>query len=644
MFNIISSAMWIKMSVCLKAVLIILIVLILFSARIKAADIQIKSEREKYSRNNVFNDSFLDTYFRTSPSSLYMNSILLESNLFVRRDGLMNFVPISRTKLTRNIDFMFEDVPLHNIYTGNNDLSRFYFLADFFYIESNVSDSSEIVLISDNYNFKADTNLRKNTTNINLGAGSQLGLLSGHYFTESNYLKYFIAASYVNSIGIPLSNNTPSDITAPANILKRSDTENGTIYGKMFFDNGTSEVGFSFLIGRGNKTIPFSDRVSERRFYRYTDLDDNLLNFNFKTKVENFVYIRGNVFFKQSNSIFHSYDDSTYTTKNEANSYESSSDGYNYGGKISARFNWVGFSPTTLSFDYLRDVINRKEDIGFQINRYEIEQIALSARQVLNFGQLNLFGIGRFAIVKPLYSELIQPSLAISNFDAKIESNYKLYNNLALNFQISQEHRLPSMQEIFYQGRFEQPNFNSLKSESVLHTKFGVINNNTDFELYSYLFYSDINNIIISESNINRELRFYNNGPAASYGLDAGFKVLSDYGYILLNYTYTEYIELPKFLAKPKHIAEIKLYNTYSFGLRWQFEAEYYSNNFFMKENINNLYTEMLFLLNLRVGLKFLTKNEIFIGGYNLLDTYYESEYGMPGAGFSLFVGISVNI
>ncbi len=627
-----------------KAVIFISIVLLLFSEKAMTADSLSKIDASKYLRNSGFNDSFLDTYFRSSPGSLPVNSMFIESELLLRRDAMMNYIPISRTKLTRRLDFMFEDVPMYSIFSSSNDLSRFYVLANFFYLESNNNDSSEIILISDNYNFKADTSLRKNTANLNLGAGNQIGSLSGHYFTESNFLKYFIAASYVNSIGIPLSNQTPSDIIAPAKILKRSNTENGTIYGKMFFDNGTSEVGFSFLIGRGDKTIPYSARIAARKFYRFTGLDDNLINFNFKTIIDNFVSVRGNIFYKQSQSTFHSYDDSTYTTKLEANSFESFEDGYNYGGRISARFDWLNLSPTTVSFDYIRNVMNRSENVGFPVNRYEVESIALSARQVYTYDNFKLFGTGRYSIIKPLFSNYLNPSNSMGEIDLSMNVKYYFNKNLSLCYILSKENRLPSMQEIFYQGRFEQTESKALKSEREVHSKFGLLNHNTEYELFTYLYYSEINDIITSESNINRELKFYNNGYARSFGIHSGFKVFSDYGYILLNYTFTDYLVQPSFLSKPKHIAEIKIYNTYQFGLRWQFEAEYYSNNYFMKENRNNIMVENLFLLNLKIGAKLLTNNEIFIGGYNLLDTYYESEYGLPGAGFNFFVGISINL
>lgn len=611
------------------AILLLINAVILISADIETTEY-------KFLRNKKFNDSYLDLFFKTTPSGLQSNWLYLDDNFLYKKNPYLETIPINRTKLSRKPYFAFEGIPIYQIENGQVDLSRFSLLSNLFYIEQERADSSRFPTISDFNNIISDTNLRKGSANINIGAGNQIGSFAAHFFTAKKQFKYFVSASAMNSPGVVVSNKVDKNLRSELNYLKNSDLTQGNFFGKVYFDNNISQVGINCYLVGGSKSIPPILDSSEKyqRFPLYNNL---ILNFDFNTKFDEGIILSGNLFYNNFYNKRSTYDDSTYKSQNFLYSINQTTYGYNYGSIVAIKTNFFDIAPTNnIAIAYIRDIYNIKANKIQSQSRYEIENLQISLRQPLFYKNLSIYPTVRYSIKKPLYPNSNNNVLSVfKGFDYRIDLNYNVKKNFILLATVSKENFMPSNTEIFHY------NYN-LNYEKEIYGNIGFKLHSPDYEITTKLFYSQLDDLI--EYNESEKIYFNNPENIKSKGLDFNMKIFSDFGYILINYTYNDLNKLVKFPTKPKHIGEIKIYNTYSIGLRWMLEVEYFSNEYVLSENINNLGVKNLFIMNYRIGYKVFRENEIFTAIYNFLNAKYFVYDDLPGNGMNFFVGIHIHL
>jgi len=588
----------------------------------------------KYLRNRKFNDSYLDLFFKTTPTGLPSSWLFADENFIYKKTTSLELIPINRTKLSRYPYFAFEGVPIYNLEDGGIDISKFVLLPSFFYIEQERADSSRFPTISDFNNIISDTNLRKSSTSATIGAGNQQGNLSGNVFVTHKQFKYFVSGSFLNSPGITVSNKIPSDVRTRLNYLKNSDFTQGNLFAKIYFDNGISQVGLNSYFVGGNKSIPpIID--SADKYLKYPNFNNLILSLDFNTKFDEGIILSGNLFYNNRYSKKSVFDDSLYLSQRLPNSRNEIYYGYNYGSIIAVKTNLFDVVSTNiLAIAYIRDIYNNKIEKYSIKNRFESENLQISIRQPFYYGNFSVFPTARYIIQKPIYSNSYFSQRTFKGIDYRIDINYNYSPDLLLFAGASSENSIIANEVIF--------NSKSIDFETELFSNIGFRVRTPDYELTTKAFYSVLNNIIeFDEAKRN----FYNNQKSIdSKGIDVNLKIYSDFGYILINYTYNDLSRLVNFPTKSKHIGEIKIYNTYGIGLRWMLEVEYFSNDYNLTENVNNLGVKNLFLMNFRMGYKIIKENEIFAAAYNFLNSKYFVSQTLPGTGFSFFVGLHIHL
>jgi hypothetical protein len=91
---------------------------------------------------------------------------------------------------------------------------------------------------------------------VNIGAGNQLGNVSGNIFVTHKQFKYFVSGSFLNSPGIIVSDKIAPKARTHLNYLNNSDFSQGNLFTKIYFDNGISQVGLNAYFVGGKKSIP----------------------------------------------------------------------------------------------------------------------------------------------------------------------------------------------------------------------------------------------------------------------------------------------------------------------------------------------------------------------------------------------------
>ncbi|HOK14475.1 MAG TPA: TonB-dependent receptor, partial [Candidatus Kapabacteria bacterium] len=588
----------------------------------------------KYLRNKKFNDSYLDLFFKTTPTGLPSSWLFADENFVYKKSEKLELIPINRTKLSRYPYFAFEGVPIYNIEDGGIDLSKFVLLPSFFYIEQERADSSRFPTISDFNNIISDTNLRKSSTSVSVGAGNQLGNLSGNLFVTHKQFKYFVSGSFLNSPGISVSDKIAPEARTQLNYLKNSDFSQGNFFSKIYFDNNISQVGLNAYFVGGRKSIPpIID--SADKFQKYPNFNNTILSLDFNTKFDEGIILAGNLFYNNRYSKKSVFDDSLFIAQRLPNSRDEIYFGYNYGSILAIKTSIFDVVPTNIfAIAYIRDIFNIRTKKYSIKNRFESENLQISIRQPFYFGNLSVFPTARYIVQKPLYSNKGFYMQTLKGIDYRIDINYDFADDFLLFAGVSSENSLIA-NEVMFQSE-------AIQFEKELFSNIGFRIRTPDYELTTKAFYSSLDNIIeFDEAGGN----FYNNSNSiSSKGIDANIKIYSDFGYILINYTYNDINRLVNFATKPKHIGEIKIYNTYEIGLRWMLEVEYFSNEYNLTDNVNNLGVKNLILMNFRMGYRIIKENELFVAAYNFLNSKYYVSQTLPGTGFSFFVGLHIHL
>lgn len=588
----------------------------------------------KYLRNKKFNDSYLDLFFKTTPTGLPSSWLFADENFVYKKSEKLELIPINRTKLSRYPYFAFEGVPIYNIEDGGIDLSKFVLLPSFFYIEQERADSSRFPTISDFNNIISDTNLRKSSTSVSVGAGNQLGNLSGNLFVTHKQFKYFVSGSFLNSPGISVSDKIAPEARTQLNYLKNSDFSQGNFFSKIYFDNNISQVGLKAYFVGGRKSIPpIID--SADKFQKYPNFNNTILSLDFNTKFDEGIILAGNLFYNNRYSKKSVFDDSLFIAQRLPNSRDEIYFGYNYGSILAIKTSIFDVVPTNIfAIAYIRDIFNIRTKKYSIKNRFESENLQISIRQPFYSGNLSVFPTARYIVQKPLYSNKDFYMQTLKGIDYRIDINYDFADDFLLFAGVSSENSLIA-NEVMFQSE-------AIQFEKELFSNIGFRIRTPDYELTTKAFYSSLDNIIeFDEAGGN----FYNNSNSiSSKGIDANIKIYSDFGYILINYTYNDINRLVNFATKPKHIGEIKIYNTFEIGLRWMLEVEYFSNEYNLTDNVNNLGVKNLILMNFRMGYRIIKENELFVAAYNFLNSKYYVSQTLPGTGFSFFVGLHIHL
>jgi len=588
----------------------------------------------KYLRNKKFNDSYLDLFFKTTPTGLPSSWLFADENFVYKKNNNLELIPINRTKLSRYPYFAFEGVPIYNIVDGGIDLSKFVLLPNFFYIEHERADSSRFPTISDFNNIISDTNLRKSATSVNIGAGNQLGNVSGNIFVTHKQFKYFVSGSFLNSPGIIVSDKIAPKARTHLNYLNNSDFSQGNLFTKIYFDNGISQVGLNAYFVGGKKSIPpIID--STDKYQKFPNINNIILSLDFNTQFDEGIILSGNLFYNNRYSKRSIFDDSLYNSQRMPNSRDEIFYGYNYGSVLAIKTNLFDAVPTNiLSISYIRDIFNSRTKKYFIKNRFESENLQISFRQPFHYGRMSFYPTARYIVQKPLFSNIVFYHQTLKGVDYRIDINYRYSDDFLMFAGASSENSIIANEVIF--------NSKSIDFEKELFANVGFKIRTPDYELTTKAFYSILKNIIEFDE---AERSFYNNrGSLFSKGIDANLKIFSDFGYILINYTYNDLNKLVNFATKPKHIGELKIYNTYEIGLRWMLEVEYFSNEYNLTDNVNNLGVKNLILMNFRMGYRIIKENEIFAAAYNFLNSKYYVSQTLPGTGFSFFVGLHIHL
>ncbi|MCX6169424.1 MAG: TonB-dependent receptor [Ignavibacteriales bacterium] len=411
------------------------------------------------------------------------------------------------------------------------------------------------------------------------------------------------------------------------------------------------DLAYTLMLIDNEKGIPTDIYTSKPRYWRFSDWKKSINNLMFKTTVEKDFEIKGNLFFEQFKNILDSYDDANFKTQLKPYAFRSTYDDHSLGINLSSSFNIEQAGLTRLSLSYRKDVHKEEGNFNQGFKEYEADNLSLAAEQDLQIGN-NLFIVAGAGInfLKPVYANGGELRSSTSIFNENFGVNYKPNEMISVHANLASKSRFPNLKEFYSEtiGRYVSNLY--LKPEQSLNAEIGISciyskQNNIGLTV----FYSDIKNLI-QEVSVNDGLKqFQNIGKAVL----SGFEFTADYQIenFIINFSYTFLSAKDRSDKAASDILEyrpeqlISLIPSYSFksGLNLVSEISYTGKEYGVNLDTGAFVPMPDYLLiSFKAAQKIFENYTLYLRINNVLDKYYEADYGYPQAGREFLFGINI--
>jgi len=463
-------------------------------------------------------------------------------------------------------------------------------------------------------------------------------------------LGYLFTGSYRRQDHFRLSGDFPEAPNEDGDYRNNSDYEKFDFLTKLSWrPNNRRHTALSFSHLTNKKGIPPKIYDERPRFWRFPEWRKWVLNLTTSQTFGAGWFLKGTFFYDKYDNSLDSYDDDTYSTQTRRYAFHSVYDDYSAGFNLYLTRSFSEKNELTLGWGLKRDVHRDQPGRGEPFQWYEIESYNLGLEQEWTVSK-------RLALnmLHPIFAENVPLRDDMSTLDGRLGVHLSLTRSTALFASIGRKTRFPTLKELYsgYAGK-NVPN-PDLKEESTTNMELGLSllwGRSGRAELV--LFDSEITNLIVDKVVIaeGEEKDMLDNiGKARHLGFELGGSFSPAKGLSLSSsYTYLkaenrspgqEGEELP---YRPEHRillgveytlpteSDLRLNSTYTS------ERSYFDSD----DNLQELpdYFTVDFLLRQHLG-EYLTFS---FSLYNLLDEYYDSEYGIPMPGRNFSVGIEMD-
>jgi iron complex outermembrane receptor protein len=429
-----------------------------------------------------------------------------------------------------------------------------------------------------------------------------------------------------------------------------SDIEAITTSLKIGFTPGEGhEYAIGYHVTNSEKGLPPNVFPAERqRFWRTPEWEKKTYYFICDTKILDKLSARIRIYHDAYYNIFDAYDDSTYTTQNRGSSWHSTYDDYTEGGSLVLRTDFI--DKNTISFSYHRknDVHKSQGDYGDVWERYEARTSSYGLEDAININD-------RLDVVLGVNVDIQEAKYANGgalrddddSWNGLAGLTYYFGNYTKLHLSIAQKSRFPTLKEL-YSSYLDTaiPNPN-LKKEQSLNYEAGVIRAlpwNSDMGLT--IFYSDVKDLI-TETLVGGLDYSDNIGKSRFQGIEFTFNT----EYIPRNSIYLSYTYLEAENRSPDRTSDLvsetpehQLYISDSIRVTDRFslfaKAKYDKGQYEETRSVGWMQLDDYLVFDFKAIIKFSEKFQVEAGARNIFDENYETSYGFPRDGRTLFLGI----
>lgn len=551
----------------------------------------------------------------------------------------------------RQISIFLDGVPVSTPYDGSLDLSQI------------AGDNLQAIRISRG----AASSLYGTNT-----LGGSINILTSSFSAPekirirlegSDHKRYFSALNYHNnfknfSYSLNLSREKGADFKLSDN-FKATATENGGRRDNSAFDKKSlglklhyqitdnHAVGFNYTFIDNSFNIPVDSRSVKPRYWRFPDWRKNVFSLNSKHVFGDYILLRSTIYYDGFYNLLKSYDDDTYTSRQQRWAWKSVYDDYSDGIIVYPSLKLFDFGSTNGLLAYKNDVHKEKfKDFAFE--KYETSTWSAGVEQDVKLTEQDMAVLGAdINYLKALRAEDIPLRDPILLFNAQFIFRHSFNNKLTAHISAAKKSRFPTIKELYSERLGRTVANPDLKEEHSWNSEIGLRQNFLQGYLQVSLFYNRLSNLIAAKELGNETQQMQNIGKAQFRGAEFDLKMRTGKFNFLANYTYMKAQD--KSPGSQSRRLEYRPEHSVNFFGRWHFfnkmylvlelnysAGQYYQNPVSLKWEKLNDYA----LLNFKYNYHLFEFLNWYVRLRNLTDKDYMSEYGVPMPGREIISGL----
>jgi len=416
--------------------------------------------------------------------------------------------------------------------------------------------------------------------------------------------------------------------------------------------NHHTALSFSYV---DNQKYISPDIYAERpRFWRFPKWQKWVLNLTSSQIIFNSLSLKEVLFYDKYDNILDSYDDASYSTQTKRYAFHSTYDDYSLGGNVFLTKTFSKNHILTLGVTYKRDVHREQGDRGLSWEKYKMDSYTAGLEHEWKSSRdISLStGLG-LNLLNPIYANGQPLREDITTLDGRLGIHYAFSEAWEMTASIGHKTRFPTLKELYSgQSGKNVPNPN-LNEESSFNVEIGMSHNWEGANKVGLtIFDSEITDLIVDKKVIVEEEekdQLQNIGKARHTGLEFSATILPMKD-LTLNSSYTflrtwnrsdnrTTDELP---YRPEHLVKLEQEYEFPFGLIFSLEESYVSKRIYLDQDDLPQSLDGYFLLDLQIRQSLWEHLTFNLSLFNVLDEYYESEYGFPMPGRNFRAGMEI--
>ncbi|MEZ5109846.1 MAG: TonB-dependent receptor [Bacteroidia bacterium] len=320
------------------------------------------------------------------------------------------------------------------------------------------------------------------------------------------------------------------------------------------------EYVLGYINQQGEKGIPvyagddtLNSLLKKPRYWQTPYWDKETFYFLSNTQINAKNFIKSRIYYDIFRNAFYSYDDSTYTTQNKPYAFQSFYNDYTYGGIVEYGTSLIPKNEIKFSVQYKTDV-HRENNIDEPVKRIEDNTISIAAEDIVRINNHLLIVPGisydiRKNIQADDYNKTTDEITAFESvpanaaFNAQLGIFYTINDHHRIGLCVSHKTRFATIKDRYsYRMGTAIPN-PELNPESANNFEMNYAAHFSDkVKIKTAVFYSNINNIITSISNVEpgkSQMQNAGKGEITGAEADLNYSILKNLQ-LGLNYTFIE--------------------------------------------------------------------------------------------------------
>ncbi len=489
-----------------------------------------------------------------------------------------------------------------------------------------------------------------------MGGSGGLQLYNLNQSGRFNSFGYLLGSGYNRQDHFPLAKDFAQTENEDGGARNNSYYKKFDLFTKLTWrphrDHHTA-LSFSYL---DNEKYITPDIYAKRpRFWRFPKWEKWVLNLTSSQTIRNWISLKGVLFYDKYDNVLDSYDDVSYSTQTKRYAFHSTYDDYSLGSNLFVTGTLSKNHVLTLGVSYKRDVHREQDNRGLPWEEYKMDSYTVGLEHEWKSSQnISLSAGTGLNLLDPVFANGQALREEITTLDGRLGMHYAFSEAWNMTASIGHKTRFPTLKELYSgQSGKNVPNPN-LREESSFNIEMGLSHhwrggNRAELTIFD----SEITDLIVDrEVTVEEEVKdqLQNIGKARHTGLEFSTSLLP-MRYLTLNSSYTflkarnrsEDRITDELEYRPEHLVKLEQLYKLPFGLSFSLEENYVGERRYLDQDNIPHSLDGYFLLDLQIRQSLWERVTLSFSLCNVLDEYYESEYGFPMPGRNFRAGTEVN-